>query len=410
MSKEVNLIDELTKLFSMKYMKLNYNTFLKKNKSAKIIAIDIDNFKHINDQFGHEEGDNSLKYFSNTLLKVFSDNETNMIVRRSGDEFIILTSLSNEEIELRIESAHKLIEFYESSESICCAFRFSCGIVSAEHGIESTMDKADAMMYEAKRKKLKTFFYNEETYKEAKADSRYLTYFDNSVTTSSTHFNRQEIFTIEGISTGIEELYTRDKNDNTFFEQDKYEMLRKNYRLQKIDLLNLEKLFMNSRTINGKIMLNIHNQTLFNDRINFIDQLRNFIEIGNLNPNQIILSINVRMLNCDINSLNQAIIILRQFGFEICLDSYSDEIGNGSNYIWHKIDIDYMKICREYWIQGINNPKINKDIQSLVSNMQETITIPIFSIVTSDLEHEFIEATGNKVYVKGNYYKKEKGM
>lgn len=209
MSKEINLIDELTRLFSMKYMKLNYNTFLKKNKRVKLIAIDIDNFKHINDQFGHEEGDNSLRYFSNTLLKVFSDSETNMIVRRSGDEFIILTSLSNEEIELRIESVHKLIEFYESSESICCAFRFSCGIVSAEHGIESTMDKADAMMYEAKRKKLQTFFYNEETYNEAKADSRYLTYFDNSVTSSSTHFNRQEIFTIEGISTGIEELYTR---------------------------------------------------------------------------------------------------------------------------------------------------------------------------------------------------------
>lgn len=167
---------------------------------------------------------------------------------------------------------------------------------------------------------------------------------------------------------------------------------------------------MNSSAINGKIMLNIHNQTLFNDRVNFIDQLRNFIEIGNLNPNQIILSINVRMLNCDINSLNQAIIILRQFGFEICLDSYSDEIGNGSNYIWHKIDIDYMKICREYWIQGMNNPKINKDIKSLVSNMQETITIPIFSVVTSDLEHKFIESTGNKIYVKGNYYKKEKGM
>lgn len=409
MSKETNLIDELTKLFSMKYMKLNYSDFLRKNKGAKLIAIDIDNFKNINDQFGHEEGDNSLKIFSKTLLKVFSG-KSNVVIRRSGDEFIVLTSLSDEEIENRIASAYKLIEFYESSESICCAFKFSCGIVPAEHGIEVTMDKADAMMYEAKRKKMQAFFYDENIYDEAKADSRYLAYFDLSITSSETYFNNQEIFTIEGKRTGIEELYARDKSNNTFFEEDKYETLRKNYRLQKIDLLNLERIFMDSRVINGKLMLNIHNQTLFNDRVNFIEQLRNFIDIGYLNPNQIILSINVKMLNCDINSLNQAIILLRQLGFEICLDSYSDELGNGCNYIWHRTDIEYIKISRDYWLQGMQNTKIHKEITASVGNMQNTLTTPIFSIVTSDLEHEFIKTAGKKIYVKGNYYEKEKGM
>lgn len=60
------------------------------NQRFAILIVDVDNFKIINDIFGHREGDKILKDLSNQLEK--SVRNTDVVARWGGDEFLILLS------------------------------------------------------------------------------------------------------------------------------------------------------------------------------------------------------------------------------------------------------------------------------------------------------------------------------
>ncbi len=60
----------------------------RRNKAVGVLLIDLDNFKQVNDEFGHRAGDTILKRVSNRLLSCIRVSDT--ACRYGGDEFIIL--------------------------------------------------------------------------------------------------------------------------------------------------------------------------------------------------------------------------------------------------------------------------------------------------------------------------------
>ncbi len=72
-----------------------------KNDSFYVIACDMDNFKDINDDKGHDEGDRALKIVSKILTKVADRNEAKAF-RYGGDEFFIITDKSEKNVAERI--------------------------------------------------------------------------------------------------------------------------------------------------------------------------------------------------------------------------------------------------------------------------------------------------------------------
>lgn len=57
-------------------------------RPASLLFFDLDRFKQINDQFGHDEGDRALRTFASILLKSFRGSD--LIGRLGGDEFVVL--------------------------------------------------------------------------------------------------------------------------------------------------------------------------------------------------------------------------------------------------------------------------------------------------------------------------------
>jgi diguanylate cyclase (GGDEF)-like protein len=112
--------------------------------------MDIDNFKIINDTFGHSEGDKVLK----TFCRIAGDNirSNDVLARVGGDEFVILfreTSLSEgKAIMARVtESLSSL------TESLKCSPQLSAGLVNyivPPRSANAIMAEADKLMYEAK--------------------------------------------------------------------------------------------------------------------------------------------------------------------------------------------------------------------------------------------------------------------
>ncbi|MCR5079695.1 MAG: GGDEF domain-containing protein [Bacilli bacterium] len=66
-------------------------------KSVFYVFVDLDDFKHINDTYGHASGDAALVAFADKMERIFYHKRKNLIFRYGGDEFLILILDSKEE-------------------------------------------------------------------------------------------------------------------------------------------------------------------------------------------------------------------------------------------------------------------------------------------------------------------------
>jgi diguanylate cyclase (GGDEF)-like protein len=123
-------------------------------KEFSLIAIDLDGFKEINDQYGHFFGDLVLKMFTkevNSLLR-----EGDIFSRWGGDEFSILLSQTGKENALKVAEkiryATKNIHVKTDGENI--HFTVSLGVTTFtnnDYDVIEVIERADKALYEAKK-------------------------------------------------------------------------------------------------------------------------------------------------------------------------------------------------------------------------------------------------------------------
>ncbi len=145
---------ELTNLFDKLTGVLNQGTYLRKVKELKeqqiVIILDIDNFKVINDNYGHQYGDECLGNISRTLKSVFRN--YGQCYRIGGDEFAVILK--------RPHNVENLIARFEKAVSDKfknhpCQLTLSLGYSKYEKNdsFEAVIHRADFNMYHAKRQK-----------------------------------------------------------------------------------------------------------------------------------------------------------------------------------------------------------------------------------------------------------------
>jgi diguanylate cyclase (GGDEF)-like protein len=125
------------------------------NKSFSVALIDLDHFKKFNDKFGHDFGDEILKYFSSTLRLSLQENEC-YIFRYGGDEFIAVIPEKEPKEALRLvrQCGYNLAHRPFLLQNKLYKITASCGIASFPFGgktIEELIKNADKAMYFSKR-------------------------------------------------------------------------------------------------------------------------------------------------------------------------------------------------------------------------------------------------------------------
>ncbi len=147
-------IDQLCGVYNRRY----YNDFVrsfcgsgKKSSSLTGVLIDMDNFKTINDNFGHHIGDKALMIFAEVLRKNMSD--IGFAVRYGGDEFIIITKQSEEAAAAAVENIQKEIDSINASGENKFTLGFSYGMTTIQPNSNSDdfLNAMDARMYEMKK-------------------------------------------------------------------------------------------------------------------------------------------------------------------------------------------------------------------------------------------------------------------
>lgn len=114
-----------------------------------IIMFDIDDFKKINDTFGHNIGDTILKQL--TVIVGHSIRKSDILARWGGEEFIILVRHTEQKYVFEIaDSIRKNIDIsiFESLLHVTCSFGVTQ--VFPSDTLESAVDRADTALYQAK--------------------------------------------------------------------------------------------------------------------------------------------------------------------------------------------------------------------------------------------------------------------
>lgn len=153
-----SLHDNLTGLANRKYLFRELERLSSKSTRTNIeiyvIYIDLDEFKPINDRYGHHSGDEVLVEMANRFIRCTREYDT--VSRLGGDEFVILLDepLTSSQLTDFIE---RLLKQIREPFVLSCGNEISCGasigVVSNHHAVfsaESLLVQADVNLYEAK--------------------------------------------------------------------------------------------------------------------------------------------------------------------------------------------------------------------------------------------------------------------
>ena len=143
--------DNLTGTFNREYFIKTIETKLKTKRQFSIIFLDLDEFKQINDEFGHLVGDRALQKFAEGMKGILRKED--LLYRYGGDEFAIVAA-DKETAEV---IGRKLYEnkIFMEHETGSIDIKFSTGIYNckgSEESYELILTRVDAAMYAAKQK------------------------------------------------------------------------------------------------------------------------------------------------------------------------------------------------------------------------------------------------------------------
>ncbi|MCX7821969.1 MAG: GGDEF domain-containing protein [Syntrophobacterales bacterium] len=150
-------IDTLTGIYNRSAFSILFSHAVKDSKRRNVplslALIDLDNFKKINDKFGHHGGDIVLQRFVNIMLKTLRSSD--VLCRWGGEEFLVLLKdtplVGAAKAISKIREAVLKENFYINGDEV--RVTFSAGVVEHQNNesLSELVMRADKLMYEAKR-------------------------------------------------------------------------------------------------------------------------------------------------------------------------------------------------------------------------------------------------------------------
>ncbi len=122
----------------------------------RLVLLDVDHFKWVNDTHGHQAGDQVIVILGNALKQLLRPRD--VVARYGGDEFAIL--LADVDLEKAIKAAQRIrleidrTNFDVGVKGACISITFSMGMALAEKDDtpETLLKKADDALYQSKHR------------------------------------------------------------------------------------------------------------------------------------------------------------------------------------------------------------------------------------------------------------------
>ena len=143
-SENLAKIDDLTGLPNRRRFISEVENF----QNGSILLMDLDGFKPVNDNYGHQTGDEILRQVASRFLKAIP--EQSLLARLGGDEFAVLTHGGYEEAMELAMALRATLSYPFNIDGAVIRIDVSIGFVSND-GKSDLMSRADTAMYKAKQ-------------------------------------------------------------------------------------------------------------------------------------------------------------------------------------------------------------------------------------------------------------------
>jgi len=150
------LLDNLTQLANRNYIEKEIQSRFEEKKRLNVpfgvFFIDIDHFKKFNDTYGHDVGDDVLKFVANTFIS--NARPFDLYGRWGGEEFIgIIRNINGKDLKLLGNRLRLLIEnsyIIHENEKLYVTISIGATLVKDNDTIDSLIKRADTLLYESK--------------------------------------------------------------------------------------------------------------------------------------------------------------------------------------------------------------------------------------------------------------------
>ena len=150
--------DALTKLSNRaafdEYFTQSLVRFHHKPFALSLVVVDIDDFKNINDTYGHTAGDKTLQVIANTIQKKVSKDA--FVARYGGEEFVLIYTQQSESALVKelnqINKSIARLPFKFKNNRVSITLSMGATHITEEDNIHTAFERADVAMYQAKAK------------------------------------------------------------------------------------------------------------------------------------------------------------------------------------------------------------------------------------------------------------------
>jgi diguanylate cyclase (GGDEF)-like protein len=362
--------DGLTGLYNQRVFNefLHYETERanRNNSIFSLLFIDLDNFKFVNDMYGHNFGDKMLQNIGEVLNKLKRSED--ILARYGGDEFaIILPGAGIEQaymIAERIREKIGLMQINDSEHKKSVGITVSIGVASYPMSAGTEKDifmLTDNMMYKAKTKgKDQVYAAQEEDmiamYHEVREKSNIVIDALNKNDVIIPYF--QPIIGLKDNEVLANELLMRINYEGTILSAGEFiEVAEAIGVAHKLDLMLMEKAFkiMQESNFKGFLFVNLSPKSLIISE--FIKNVKDIILKYDINPDKIVFELTERETIKNITLLEKFVTNLKYEGFRFAVDDF----GSGfSSFLYIKhFPVDFIKIDGEF-VRSIMSDKIDR--------------------------------------------------
>jgi diguanylate cyclase (GGDEF)-like protein/PAS domain S-box-containing protein len=387
---------------------------LRSQKSPAVLIVDVNNFKKINDAFGHNQGDEVIQEIAIRLSNTLYSKD--IIGRISGAEFCILVELSDPKYGAAAV-ARKILSCFESpfelSEKVF-TLTASIGITLFPDDAEEAQEllkKAGLALLDIKANETNDYtFFEKNMNNEVSVQLSQEQDIINAINNDEFDFFYQPIVnSVTGKITGAEALIRWIKPDGSVIYPDQFiPFAEKSGLIDKIDEVTIEKVFKqmaiwqkNSLAL-GSIAINLSAQT-FSQSTQLITLLKEKIEHYQISPLSIKIEITEGMLLKEIDAAIDTMQQLKQLGFKLALDDFGT--GFSSLSYLKKFPIDVLKVDRSF-ITDMHESDTDQSIVRSIIDLAHNLNLSVVAEGVELEEHLDILKELNCQEYQGYYYSK----
>ena len=406
-------LDYLTGLVSRRGL-YDYYASLDKSFSIHALFVDIDNFKRVNDVYGHSMGDQLLIAVSNLIKTHTSECKGGFTARIGGDEYVLLmdASVRPEDVE---ELAKKMLSHLETMDfrkDILSLISLSIGIVfnqSVSQILDDILAKCDAAMYQSKydgknrytiyRSYDKTLEINRnielEMY-DALDNGQFQVYLQPKVNMVSS-----ELYGAEALSRWVHPVDGLRRPDMYI------PLFEKNGFISKLDMYVYEEVcklkasWSGEKYANIPISVNMSRLHLYNKE--FPEILESIAYRYGVPTNELEIEITESTFIKDNAELIRMIDRLQEKGFSVSIDDFGS--GFSALNLLKDLSVNTIKIDREFLRLSSNNSRGKKVIRNIIAMCLDLKMDVVTEGIETKEQIDFITRCGCQI-AQGFYYSK----